>query len=164
VQHSIYGLFHILSIMFPQIPLSAEIQHIIETSRTVAVVGLSPKPDRPSHQVAQYLQAAGYRIIPVNPSCAEALGEPCYPDLRSVPVPIEIVDIFRRSEDVEPIVHEAIAVGAKLIWMQQGVVNEMAAQIAKEAGLAVVMDRCLKIEMERLRGPLSRCSLPPSGV
>ena len=150
--------------MFPQIPLSAAVQRILAESRTVAVVGLSPKPERPSHQVALYLQETGYRIIPVNPSCAEALGEVSYPDLRSVPVPIDIVDIFRRSEDVEPIVSEAIAVGAKLVWMQQGVVNEAAAKIAEEAGLHVVMDRCLKIELERLRGSISRCSLPLSGV
>ncbi len=150
--------------MFPQIPLFAEIKHIIKASHTVAVVGLSPKRDRPSHQVARYLQEAGYRIVPVNPACAAILGEPCYPDLCSVPVPIDIVDVFRRPEDVEPIVYEAIAVGAKLVWMQIGVVNEAAARLAEEAGLLVVMDRCLKIEMERLRGPLSRCSLPPSGV
>ncbi len=150
--------------MFPQIPLSAEIRRILEASRTVAVVGLSPKPERPSYQVARSLQKAGYRIIPVNPACTAILDEQCYPDLRSVPVAIDVVDIFRRSEDVEPIVREAVAVGAKLIWMQQGVVNELAAQIAKEAGLAVVMDRCLKIELERLRGPLSRCPLPSSGV
>jgi predicted CoA-binding protein len=150
--------------MFPQLPLSSAVRRILAESRTVAVVGLSPKPDRPSHQVAQYLQETGYSIIPVNPSCAEALGEPCYTDLHSVPVPIEIVDIFRRSEDVEPVVREAIAVGVKLIWMQQGVVNEAAARLAEEAGLLAVMDRCLKIELERLRGPLSRCSLPSSGV
>lgn len=150
--------------MFPQIPLSVAVQRLLAASRTVAVVGLSPKPERPSHQVALYLQEAGYRIIPVNPSCAEVLGEVSYPDLRSVPVQIDIVDIFRRSEDVEPIVSEAIAVGAKLVWMQQGVVNEAAAKIAEEAGLHVVMDRCLKIELERLRGSISRCSLPLSGV
>lgn len=150
--------------MFPQIPLSAAVQRILAESRTVAVVGLSPKSERPSYQVAHYLQETGYRIIPVNPSCAEALGEVSYPDLRSVPVPIDIVDIFRRSEEVEPIVREAIAVCAKLVWMQQGVVNKAAAKIAEEAGLHVVMDRCLKIELERLRGSISRCSLPLSGV
>ena len=150
--------------MFTQNPLSAAVRRILAESRTVAVVGLSPKPERPSWMVARYLQEAGHRIIPVNPSCAEVLGETCYPDLRSVPVPIDIVDIFRRSEEVEPIVQDAIAVGAKLVWMQQGVVNEAAAKIAEEAGLHVVMDRCLKIELERLRGSLSRCSLPSSGV
>ena len=150
--------------MFPQIPLSAAVRRILAERRTVAVVGLSPKSDRPSHQVARSLQEDGYRIIPINPSCAEVLGEPSYPDLRSVPVPIDIVDIFRRSEEVEPIVREAIAVGATLIWMQQGIVNNAAARLAEEAGLAVVMDRCLKIELEHLRGSLSRCSLPPSGV
>jgi len=150
--------------MFPQLPLSSAIRRILAASRTVAVVGLSPKPERPSHQVARYLQEAGYRIIPVNPACAVILGEQCYPELRSVPLPIDIVDIFRRSEEVEAIVREAIAIGAKLVWMQQGVVNEAAAKLAEEAGLVVVMDRCLKIELERLRGPLSGCPLPSSGV
>ena len=150
--------------MFPQIPFSAAVQRILTASRTVAVVGLSPKSERPSYQVARYLQEAGYWIIPVNPSCAEVLGEISYPDLRSVPVSIDIVDIFRRSEEVEPIVREALAVGAKLVWMQQGVVNEAAAKIAEQAGLHVVMDRCLKIELERLRRPLSCCPLRPSGV
>ena len=150
--------------MFPQIPLAAAIRRILTASRTVAVVGLSPKPERPSYQVARYLQEAGYRIIPVNPGCTEVLGEPSFPQLCAVPVQIDIVDIFRRSEEVEAIVHEAVAIGAKLVWMQQGVVNEAAAKIAEAAGLAVVMDRCLKIELERLRGSLSRCCLRPSGV
>ncbi|WP_417912841.1 CoA-binding protein [Candidatus Electronema sp. TJ] len=150
--------------MFPQILLSDAVLRLLRESRSVAVAGLSPKPERPSYQVARYLQEAGYAIIPVNPSCAEVLGEIAYPDLRSVPTPIDIVDIFRRSEEVEPIVREAIAVGAKLVWMQQGVVNQAAAKLAEEAGLAVVMNRCLKIELEQLRGSLSRCSLPSSGV
>jgi predicted CoA-binding protein len=144
--------------------LPSAVRRILRESCTIAVVGLSPNPERPSHQVARYLQKAGYRIIPVNPGQSEILGESCYPDLRSVPVKIDVVDIFRRSEDVEPIVREAIAVGAKVIWMQQGIVNETAARLAEEAGLSVIMDRCLKIELERLRGSLSRCPLPPSGV
>ena len=150
--------------MFPQIPLTAAVRRILAESRTVAVVGLSPKPERPSYQVARYLQEAGYHIIPINPSCAEVLGEVSYPHLRSVQFQIDIVDIFRRAEEVEAIVHEAVAIGAKLVWMQQSVVNEAAAKIAEEAGLTVVMDRCLKIELERLRGSLSRCCLRPSGV
>ncbi|MCW5205730.1 CoA-binding protein [Desulfobulbus sp. F5] len=144
--------------------LPSAVRRILRESCTIAVVGLSPNSERPSHQVARYLQKAGYRIIPVNPGQSEILGESCYPDLRSVPVKIDVVDIFRRSEDVEPIVREAIAVGAKVIWMQQGIVNETAARLAEEAGLIVIMDRCLKIELEQLRGSLSRCPLPPSGV
>jgi len=111
--------------------------------RTVAVVGLSPDPDKPSHEVAAYLQRAGFRIIPVNPACREVLGEPCYPTLADVPGEVEIVDVFRRSEFVPEIVEQAIAKGAKVVWMQEGVVNEPAAAKAEEAGLAVVMDRCI---------------------
>ena len=136
--------------MFPFFP-PPELVRLLGQSRTVAVVGLSPNPERPSHQVASYLQTAGYQIIPVNPGSAEILGQPCHPDLRSVSVPVDIVDIFRKAEAVEPIVREAIAIGAKVIWMQQGIVNETAARLAEEAGLTVVMDRCLKIELERLR-------------
>lgn len=143
-------LFFPLSIMFPFFP-PPELVRLLGQSRTVAVVGLSPNPKRPSHQVASYLQTAGYQIIPVNPGHLEILGQPCYPDLRSVPMPIDIVDIFRKAEAVEPIVREAIAIGAKVIWMQQGIVNETAARLAEEAGLTVIMDRCLKIELERLR-------------
>lgn len=146
------------------LPLPSAVRRILRESRTIAVVGLSPNPERPSYQVARYLQEAGYRIIPVNPGQSEILNESCYPDLRSVPVKIDVVDIFRRSEEVEPIIREAIAIGAKMIWMQQGIVNETAARLAEEAGLTVIMDRCLKIELERLRGSLSRCPLPPSGV
>ncbi len=144
------ALFFPLSIMFPFFP-PPELVRLLGQSHTVAVVGLSPNPKRPSHQVARYLQKAGYQIIPVNPGYAEILGQPCHPDLRSVPVPVDIVDIFRKAEAVEPIVREAIAIGAKVIWMQQGIVNETAARLAEEAGLTVVMDRCLKIELERLR-------------
>ena len=111
--------------------------------RTVAVVGLSPDPDKPSHEVAAYLQRAGFRIIPVNPACREVLGEPCYPTLADVPGEVEIVDVFRRSEFVPEIVEQAIAKGAQVVWMQEGVVNEPAAAKAEEAGLAVVMDRCI---------------------
>jgi predicted CoA-binding protein len=116
------------------------IDDILSKSRTIAVVGLSSDPERPSHYVAKYLQGQGYRIIPVNPLIEEALGEKSYPDLKSVPVPIDMVDIFRRSEHVVPVVEQAIAVGAKYIWMQDGVVNEDAAALAEAAGLPVVMD------------------------
>lgn len=123
---------------------------IIKGARTIAVVGLSANPDRPSHDVAGYLKRAGFTIIAVNPSLTEVLGEKCYPSLRDVPVPIDIVDCFRKSEDIPAIVEEAIAVGAKCVWMQSGIVNEAAAKRARDAGLSVVMDRCLKVE-HRLR-------------
>ena len=116
------------------------IDETLSSSSTVAVVGLSPDPERPSHYVARYLQQQGYRVIPVNPLIEEALGEKSYPDLKSVPVPIDMVDIFRRSEHVVPVVEQAIAAGAKYIWMQDGVVNEEAAALAEAAGLSVVMD------------------------
>jgi uncharacterized protein len=122
------------------------IGEIIKGARTIAVVGLSANPDRPSHDVASYLKRAGFTIIPVNPLLTEALGEKCYPSLRDVPVSIDIVDCFRKSEDIPPIVEEAIAAGAKCVWMQSGIVNEAAAKRARDAGLSVVMDRCLKVE------------------
>ena len=127
-----------------------EIEEILKESRTVAVVGLSAKPDRPSHKVAKYLQAHGYRIIPVNPNDAEVLGERAYPGLSSIPEKVDIVDIFRRSEEVLPVVEEAIRIGARAVWMQEKIVNEEAAQRARDAGLKVVMDRCLKKEHQLL--------------
>ena len=130
--------------------MSAE-EKILNTYRTVAVVGLSPKPDRPSNHVANYLKEQGYRIIPVNTSAREILGETCYPDLSSIPEPVDVVDIFRRSEAVPPIVEEAIKIGAKAVWMQEGVINEEAAARAEEAGLLVVMDRCMLNEHRKLQ-------------
>ncbi|HLE02723.1 MAG TPA: CoA-binding protein [Dehalococcoidia bacterium] len=127
-----------------------EIEGILKEGRTVAVVGLSPKPDRPSYVVARYLQAQGYRIIPVNPNAQEILGEKAYPTVLSIPEKVDIVDIFRRPEDVPPVVEEAIKIGARVVWMQEGIVNEEAALRAREAGLKVVMDRCLKKEHQRL--------------
>ena len=124
----------------------ATIRRILKGSKTIAVAGLSPKPHRPSHQVAQYLINAGYTIIPVNPGQDTILGLPCYPNLRAIPTPVDMVDIFRRPEAVLPIVEDAIAIGAKFIWMQEGIVNEEAAAKAEAAGLAVVMDRCTKID------------------
>ena len=112
----------------------------LANASTIAVVGISPRPDRPSHYVAQYLQEQGYRIIPVTPMLETALGERCYPDLKSVPERVDMVNIFRRSEHVGPIVDDAIAIGAKYIWMQDGVVDDAAAARAREAGLSVVMD------------------------
>jgi uncharacterized protein len=116
---------------------------ILQSARTIAVVGLSGKRYRPSYGVAEYLQRSGYRIIPVNPEETEVLGEKSYPDLDSVPGPVDVVDIFRRSEFVPEIVEAAIRKGAKAVWMQEGVVHEEAAGRARQAGLAVVMDRCI---------------------
>jgi len=119
-------------------------REILQKYHTVAVVGLSSDDMRPSYSVAKYLKEHGYRIIPVNPDETEVLGEKAYPDLLSVPEPVEIVEIFRRSEDVPPHVDEAIAIGAKVIWMQQGIRNEAAAARARAAGLEVVQDRCMR--------------------
>jgi uncharacterized protein len=126
------------------------ISEILHSSRTIAVVGLSGKRYRPSFGVAEYLKRSGYRIIPVNPFETEVLGEKCYPDLDSIPEPVDLVDIFRRSEFVPEIVEAAIRKGAKAIWMQEGVVHEEAAARAEAAGLAVVMDRCILKDHRRL--------------
>ena len=126
------------------------IAEILQQSRTIAVVGLSSKRFRASYGVAEYMQRAGYRIIPVNPEETEVLGEKSYRDLDSVPEAIDIVDIFRRSEFVPEIVEAAIRKGAKAIWMQEGVIHEEAARRAAEAGLDVVMDRCILKEHRRL--------------
>ena len=116
------------------------VEEQLRNSKTIAVVGLSPNPDRDSYRVSAYLQSQGYRIIPVNPTVDEVLGEKSYPDLTAVPEPIDMVDIFRRSELVMPVVEEAIQVGARYVWMQDGVVNEEAAEKAEQAGIPVVMD------------------------
>jgi predicted CoA-binding protein len=126
------------------------IGEILKSARTIAVVGLSGKRYRPSYGVAEYMQRMGYRIVPINPNETEVLGEKCYPDLDAVPEPVDIVDIFRRSEYVPEIVEAAIRKGAKVIWMQESVVHEEAAQRAREAGLAVVMDRCILKDHRRL--------------
>ncbi len=127
-----------------------EMKKLLDTTRTIAVVGLSEKPDRPSHHVSTYMQSQGYRIIPVNPNVVSILGERSYPTLRDIPEPVDMVDVFRRSEAVPEIVQQAIAIGAKSIWLQEGVIHEAAANDAKEAGLAVVMDRCILKEHMRL--------------
>jgi uncharacterized protein len=124
---------------------------ILRNAKTIAVVGLSSKKNRPSFGVSQYMQNAGYRIIPVNPTETEVLGEKAYPDLDSIPEPVDIVNIFRRSESVPPIVDGAIRIGAKAVWMQQGVVHQEAAKKAREAGLAVVMDSCV-LQVHRRMG------------
>ena len=123
---------------------------ILRSVKTIAVVGLSSKRMRPSYGVSEYMQRAGYRIIPVNPSETEVLGEKAYPDLDSIPVPVDLVNIFRRSELVPPVVDAAIRIGAKAIWMQEDVVNEEAAEKARAAGLMVVMDRCVLKEHRKM--------------
>lgn len=116
------------------------IEEQLRNSKTIAVVGLSDKPNRDSYRVSRYMQSQGYRIIPVNPMIEQSLGERSYPDLKSVPVPIDMVDIFRRSELVAPVVDEAIEVGVKYIWMQDGVIDQQSATKAEQAGIPVVMD------------------------
>ena len=123
----------------------ADIEAILKMKR-IAVVGLSSDPTRPSYDVARYLQRQGYTIIPVNPNEAEVLGEKAYPSLSAIPEPPEVVDVFRRPEHAGPVVDEAAQVGAKAVWLQLGVVNEEAAHKAREAGMLVVMDRCMKVE------------------
>ena len=127
-------------------PPSEEIRAILENYKTVAVVGLSPKPDRDSHRVARYLKEQGYTIVPVNPGQKEILGETCYRNLKAVPFPIEVVDIFRRPEAIPAIVDDAIEIGAKVVWMQLGLAHNESAEKARKAGLKVVMSKCIKIE------------------
>ena len=129
----------------------AELRQILATAKTLAVVGLSHRPDRPSYTNSAYLQKQGYRIFPVNPSLTEALGLKVYASLRDIPDAVDVVDIFRRAEDVPPVVDDAIAIGAKVVWMQLGIVNEAAASKAEEAGLQVVMDTCLGATHRLLR-------------
>jgi predicted CoA-binding protein len=131
-------------------PPDTTIREILATPRTVAVVGCSPDPDRDSHRIAALLKAKGHRVIPVNPSCQEILGERCYASVRDIPETVEMVDVFRRPEFVDQIADEAIAVGAKILWLQLEVINEPAAGKAQDAGLTVVMDRCPAIEYRRL--------------
>ncbi len=128
------------------------IRELLQKSRTIAVVGLSSKRTRPSHGVAEYMQSAGYRIIPVNPHESEVLGEKSYPSLEAVQEPVDIVSVFRRAEFVPEIVEAAIRMGAKAVWMQEGVVHEAAAEKARQAGLTVVMDRCILKEHRRMVG------------
>jgi len=122
------------------------VNNILRSSQSIAVVGFSPKANRPSHIVGKYLMEKGFTVYPVNPGVSEILEHTSYPDLLSIPAAVDVVDIFRRSEEVIPIVEEAIKIGAKVIWMQQGIVNETAAALAEKAGLQVVMDRCIKID------------------
>jgi hypothetical protein len=130
----------------------AGIRRILETNKTIAIVGLSPKEDRPSNGVARFLMARGYTVIPVNPGQGEILGQPCYASLKDIPVKVDMVDVFRNAADVPPIAAAAIEIGARTLWLQLDIVHEGAAQIAAAAGLDVVMDRCPKIEYPRVMG------------
>ncbi len=136
--------------MLFQNPSAAEIRALLLRVKNIAVVGLSPQPDRPSFGVSQVMQTAGYRIIPVRPGITEVLGEKVYPDLASVPEPIDLVDVFRKAEDVDAVVDEAIALKLPAIWIQLGIINEAAAERARAAGMFVVMNKCLKVEWRRV--------------
>jgi predicted CoA-binding protein len=131
------------------------LRRILRDSRTIAVVGLSADWFRPSYFAAKYMQEHGYRVIPVNPKYPEILGEKCYKSLRDIPEKVDLVDVFRKTQDVMPIAEEAIAIGAKVLWQQLGVKNEAAAAKVQAAGLETVMDRCVKIEHGRLFGGLN---------
>lgn len=127
-------------------PTRDEIKQILLDAGTIAVVGLSDDPSKTSHMVSEAMQRKGYRIIPVNPNARTILGETCYPSLKDVPVPIDIVNVFRRPEHTPPIAAEAVAAGAKVLWLQLGIANDEAASIAEAGGLKVIMDRCIKVE------------------
>lgn len=125
--------------------MNSNIKELLENAKTIAVVGLSPNPDRPSYRVSRYMQEHGYKIIPVNPNIKEVLGAKAYQSLKDIPEKVDIVDVFRRSEDIPPIADEAIAIKAKALWMQEGIVNESAAIKAESAGLKVIMNRCIMV-------------------
>jgi predicted CoA-binding protein len=131
---------------------TADIDRILARYRVVAMVGASDNPERPSHRVAGFLKDHGFRVIPVNPKLDSVAGEKSYPDLTSIAEPVEIVDIFRRPDDVPAIVEQAIAIGAEVVWMQECIVNEEAAARARQAGLTVIMDHCMRKELIRLLG------------
>jgi predicted CoA-binding protein len=131
------------------------LRRVLRDCHTIAVVGLSAEWHRPSYFAAKYMQAHGYRIVPVNPKYLSILGETSYPDLKSIPFAVDMVDVFRKPADCLPIAQEAVAIGAKALWLQIGVINEEAARVAQTGGLAVVMDRCVKIEYARLFGGLN---------
>jgi len=138
-------------------PSDAQLRDLLRSSRSIAVVGLSADWNRPSHFAAKYLQQHGYRIFPVNPRYAgqELLGERCVANLDEIKEPLDIVDVFRRTEDVMPLARSAVAIGARCLWQQLGVLNEEAAELARQTGLVSVMDRCVKIEHARLFGGLN---------
>lgn len=132
----------------------AGLRHLLANTRSIAVVGLSGNWNRPSYFAAKYMLERGYTIIPVNPMYEEVLGQRCYPNLRAIPQPVDMVDVFRKPDEVLPVAEDAIAIGAKSLWLQLGVINHEAVARAEAAGLAVVMDRCVKIEFARLFGGL----------
>lgn len=131
-------------------PPDATVRDILATPRTVAVVGCSSNPARDSHRIARLLQQRGHRVIPVNPTETSVLGQPCYPSLRDVPEKVDMVDVFRRSEFVAEVASDAVVIGASILWLQLGVIDDAAALAAQGAGLTVVMDRCPAIEYRRL--------------
>ena len=133
----------------------AQLRRIFKENHTIALVGLSADWYRPSYFAAKYMQEHGFRIIPVNPKYTEILGEKCYPDLKSIPEKVDMVDVFRKSADCAPIAKEAVAIGAKVVWLQLGVENDEAKAITESGGLAFVQNRCVKIEYARLFGGLS---------
>ncbi|MFZ4692744.1 MAG: CoA-binding protein [Burkholderiaceae bacterium] len=133
----------------------AQLRRILKTNHTIAIVGLSADWFRPSYFAAKYMQEHGFKIIPVNPKYTEILGEKCYPDLKSIPEKVDMVDVFRKSADCPPIATEAVAIGAKVLWLQLGVENDEAKAIAETGGLEFVQNRCVKIEYARLFGGLS---------
>jgi predicted CoA-binding protein len=135
-----------------RIEAGAELKALMQTTHRIAVVGLSNNPARPSYRVAEYLISAGYDVVPVNPGLREVLGRVCYPNLQAIEGQVDMVDVFRRSEEVAQITDDAIAIGAKSLWLQLGVIDEDSADRAAAAGLAVVMDRCIKIDHAALLG------------
>jgi predicted CoA-binding protein len=138
----------------PVLPSDEELRSILGSARTIAVVGLSSKSSRPSHEVAAYLQGKGYRIVPVNPNETEVLGERAYPSLQEIPsdVHVDVVDVFRRAEETPPIARDAVRAGARVLWLQEGIWNDEAARIAMEGGLEVIMGVCMRHVRERLMG------------
>jgi uncharacterized protein len=138
----------------PYAPSDATLRSILSQARTIAVVGLSSKPHRDSHGVARYLQRRGYKVVPVNPNETEVLGETAYPSLLDVPtdVAIDIVDVFRKAEETPPVAEQAVSIGARVLWLQEGIVSDEARRIAEEGGLTVVMDLCIRTTRARLEG------------
>ncbi|HEY5731846.1 MAG TPA: CoA-binding protein [Anaerolineales bacterium] len=127
------------------------VRELLETTNTIASVGLSSNPEKDSHWVVKYLKEKGYKIIPVNPTASEIMGEKAYPSLSDIPDKVDVVQIFRKSEDVPPVVEEAIKIGARAVWMQEGIVNEEAGQAAQDAGLFLVMDTCMRAAHQWLK-------------
>lgn len=141
--------------MGPVNPQDRELRALLGDARTVAVVGLSSRPDRPSFEVAEYLQERGYTIVPVNPAETEVLGEHAYPSLLALPEPVDVVDVFRRADETPEIARQAVTIGAKVLWLQDGIVNEEAYRVATEGGLDVIMGVCIKRTRERLMGEVT---------